>query len=119
MLSKSESATVTPFAKPAAPAPAPSTKVTAPAPSRVIPVALRQTHSVSQSSRPVTPPPATGTHVQVSLAAIATALPESISHKVPARPEQFVAISVDKILPQLAHGIVVMTVSELSEGAPE
>ena len=69
--------------------------------------------------RTVTPPPATNTHVQVALTAIAAGLPESISHKVPANPEQFVPIPVDSILPQLANGQVVMTAAELRECAPD
>ena len=69
--------------------------------------------------RPVAPPPATNTHVQVALTAIAAALPEAISHKVPANPEQFVPLPVDRILPQLANGQVIMTAAELLECAPD
>ncbi len=122
MLSKSESVPATPFAKPVSVPVAPSPKSAAPLPARTIAAAPRQLHTPTQSvphSGSLTSSSNTSNHVQVALAAIAAALPESISHKVPASPEQFIAIPVDKVLPQLAHGMVVMTVSELLECAPE
>ena len=80
------------------------------------------------ASNPVSPQPVTtesaapvsanGT-VRVALAAIAATLPQAISHKVPANPDQFVTIPVDKGLPQLQYGQVVMTAAELRECSPE
>jgi len=70
-------------------------------------------------ARPVEPPPASGNTVQIALTSIAAGLPEAISHKVPAHPEQFVAIPIEKILPQLAQGQVVLTAAELRECAPD
>ena len=60
-----------------------------------------------------------GTHVRVALAAIAATLPQSISHKLPANPDQFVIIPVEKIRPQLQYGQIVMTAAELRECSPE
>lgn len=122
MLSKSESVPATPFVKappvPTAPNPKPVASVIA----RPVPVPVRPPLAPAPQStftQSLTAPTVGNNHVQVALAAIATALPESISHKVPASPEQFVAIPVDKVLPQLAHGMVLMTVGELLECAPE
>jgi predicted regulator of Ras-like GTPase activity (Roadblock/LC7/MglB family) len=128
MLSKSESVPATPFAKATPAAPTPASKQTDAAP-RVNPVPVR---ALPATPRPVSPlprpavahvparlPAGASSHVQVALAAIASALPESISHKVPASPEQFVSIPVDKVLPQLAHGMVIMTVAELLECSAE
>jgi predicted regulator of Ras-like GTPase activity (Roadblock/LC7/MglB family) len=95
---------VVPLRVPVAPA---APKLTpAPAPTPVQPIA-------------VAPPPATNTHVQVALATIAASLPESISHKVPANPDQFVPIPVERVLPQLSQGQVVLTAAELREYAPD
>jgi predicted regulator of Ras-like GTPase activity (Roadblock/LC7/MglB family) len=66
----------------------------------------------------VAPVSANGT-VRVALAAIAATLPQAISHKVPANPDQFVTIPVDKVLSQLQYGQVVMTAAELRECSPE
>jgi predicted regulator of Ras-like GTPase activity (Roadblock/LC7/MglB family) len=122
MLSKSESVPATPFAKPASAPVVQGPKPSGPVPARAIAAPPRPLHTPVQSvppSRTFTPSSDTSNHVQVALAAIAAGLPESISHKVPASPEQFIAIPVDKVLPQLAHGMVIMTVSELLECAPE
>jgi len=65
---------------------------------------------------PATP---NGTHVYVSLAAIAACVPESISHKVPANGDQFVAIPLEFIVPQLSQGQVVLTGAELVASSTE
>jgi predicted regulator of Ras-like GTPase activity (Roadblock/LC7/MglB family) len=70
------------------------------------------------STESVEPVSANGT-VRVALAAIAATLPQAISHKVPANPDQFVTIPVAKVLPQLQYGQVVMTAAELRECSPE
>ena len=86
-----------------------------------VPLAPALHKPVQQEVQPrvVAPPPATSTHVHIALATIAASLPEAISHKVPADPEQFVPIPVEKVLPQLAHGQVVMTAAELRECSPD
>lgn len=119
LLSKSEPAPAAPFAKPTPAAAGPSSKHGFSVPSRPVPVVPRPAPVSQPTTRPVPAPPGSGTHVHVSLASIASALPESLSHKVPASPEQFVAIPVEKILPQLGHGMVSMTVTELLECAPD
>src|ERR1051325_3657020 len=133
MLSKPEPAPAPPAAAPAKPvgparpvpvaraaAPVPAARAGASAPIRVAPVSMAvQDSTGSLQPRSDTPPPSTSTHVQVALVAIAASLPEAISHKVPANPEQFVAVPVDKILPQLARGQVVLTAAELLECAPD
>lgn len=121
MLSRAEPAPAAPVAKPASPfaAAKPQPAVSAPLRAPITPRPLRPTSPSVGQSRPVTPPSAPGTNVQIALAAIAAGLPESISHKVPVSPEQFVSIPVDKVLPQLAYGMVIMTVAELRECAPE
>jgi predicted regulator of Ras-like GTPase activity (Roadblock/LC7/MglB family) len=119
ILSKSEPAPAAPFAKPARAAAVPSPTPGIAAPPRLVTAVPRPVPISPPTVRPVPAPPGTGTHVHVSLASIASALPESLSHKVPASPEQFVAIPVEKILPQLAHGMVAMTVTELLECAPD
>lgn len=87
--------------------------VPAPAPARPAPAAPRPAAPV------VTPPPGSSTHVQISLTSIAAGLPEAISHKVPAHPEQFVSVPVTTVLAQLGQGHVAMTAAELRECAPE
>jgi predicted regulator of Ras-like GTPase activity (Roadblock/LC7/MglB family) len=84
----------------------------APVPSN--PVAIHQP-APTESLAPVS----TNGTVRVTLAAIAATLPQAISHKIPANPDQFVTIPVDKILPQLQYGQVVMTAAELRECSPE
>lgn len=68
------------------------------------------------SAIPATP---NGTHVYVSLAAIAAHVPESISHKVPAQHDKFVAIPLEFIVPQLSQGQIVLTGAELIASSTE
>ena len=114
MLSKPELASEAPAAKPAPLArPSPVARPAAPAPVTPKSVPL-------QPPRPrVARPPATDTHVQVALASIASSLPESLSHKVPSNPDQYIAIPIDRVLPQLGEGQVVITAAELRECSPE
>lgn len=110
-----------PRPKAAAPVAAPtspsSVRVTAIAP-KVSPPSVAAV-AVAPVSVPSAPPPATNGYVQVALAVIAANLPESLQHKVPARGDQFVAIPVNLILPQLSQGQVVLTTSQLRECAPD
>ncbi len=124
MLSKQEAPQTAPPVAPMPVAPPKASpalaRVVVPTPRATVPVRVQLKPAPSSGEqREVSPPPASSTHVQVSLAAIAASLPEAISHKVPANPEQFVAIPVDRVLPQLAQGQVVMTAAELRECAPE
>ena len=93
---------VTPVAKPAATAAVKAAVAIAPAP--------------ALSAIPATP---NGTHVYVSLAAIAACVPESISHKVPAQHDKFVAIPLEFIVPQLSQGQIVLTGTELIASSTE
>ncbi|HWN94982.1 MAG TPA: hypothetical protein VNT99_08115, partial [Methylomirabilota bacterium] len=129
MLSRQEAphpappATPAPIAKPKASPPV--ARVAVPAQRTTTPMRVQVTSSLSKpaptpvETPEVSPPPAASTHVQVALATIAASLPEAISHKVPANSDQFVAIPLDRILPQLANGQVVMTAAELREYAPD
>jgi predicted regulator of Ras-like GTPase activity (Roadblock/LC7/MglB family) len=128
MLSKSH-ATPPPPARPvvasrpgAVPPPRPRA---ASGPIRVTP-AVKPTAAVTAAAAiPPAPPlsavPATpnGTHVYVSLGTIAASVPETISHKVPAHHDQFVAIPLEFIVPQLSHGQVVLTTAELRASSTE
>ena len=127
ILSKSEPPQAAPPARPApvplarAPLPPPKPRVPA-VPSQVPVAAVVPATPVSVAPRPsesAEPAAASGAVVRVGLAAIAATLPQAISHKVPANPDQFVTIPVDKILPQLQYGQVVMTAAELRECSPE
>jgi predicted regulator of Ras-like GTPase activity (Roadblock/LC7/MglB family) len=124
MLSKQEAPQPAPpvqatlAAKPVATPPIARVAVPAPVRVRVASTVLKPAQP-SVHLRSVAQPSATSTHVRVALAAIAASLPESISHKVPANPEQFVPIPVDKVLPQLSRGQIVMTAAELREYAPD
>jgi len=108
-------------------APPPVRSVPAATPVRPLPKPAAPAVARPIAPTPVTPaappapvtPLATSTHVQVALTSIAAGLPEAISHKVPAHPEQFVSIPVSVVLPQLAHGQVVMTAAQLYECAPD
>ncbi len=100
--STSGPARVTPVAKPAATAAVKAAVAIAPAP--------------ALSAIPATP---NGTHVYVSLAAIAACVPESISHKVPAQHDKFVAIPLEFIVPQLSQGQIVLTGAELIASSTE
>lgn len=113
MLSKTEQAPEAPVAKPAPLArPTPVARPVTPAPTAPT--------APLQPPRPrVARPPATSTHVQVALASIAAGLPEALRHKVPSNPEQFIPIPIDKVLPQLGEGQIVMTAAELRECSPE
>lgn len=117
ILSRSEAPQSAPPARPApgaqAPLPPSRLKVLTTAPMPSTPAAAQPLATES-----VEPTCAHGT-VRVSLAAIAATLPQAISHKVPANPEQFVTIPVAKVLPQLQYGQVVMTAAELRECSPE
>ena len=93
---------VTPVARPAATAAVRAAVAIAPAP--------------ALSAIPATP---NGTHVYVSLGAIAASVPESISHKVPAQHDKFVAIPLEFIVPQLSQGQVVLTGAELIASSTE
>lgn len=93
---------MTPVAKPAATAAVKAAVAIAPAP--------------TLSAIPATP---NGTHVYVSLAAIAACVPESISHKVPAQHDKFVAIPLEFIVPQLSQGQIVLTGAELIASSTE
>jgi predicted regulator of Ras-like GTPase activity (Roadblock/LC7/MglB family) len=128
MLSKSH-ATPTPPARPvvasrpgAVPPPRPRT---ASGPIRVTPTVKPTAAVAAAAAIPPAPPlsavPATpnGTHVYVSLGAIAASVPETISHKVPAHHDQFVAIPLEFIVPQLSHGQVVLTTAELRASSTE
>lgn len=94
-------------------------------PMRVTPAAKPTAAVKAATAIPPAPPlsavPATpnGTHVYVSLGAIAACVPESISHKVPAQHDQFVAIPLEFIVPQLSHGQVVLTGAELIASSTE
>jgi len=115
MLSKPEVAHEAPPAKPAPLAkPIPVARPVAPAP-----VAPKAVPAPLPRPRVVARPPATSTHVQVALVSIAASLPEALSHKVPSNPDQFIAIPVDKVLPQLAEGQVIITAAELREYSPD
>jgi hypothetical protein len=46
-------------------------------------------------------------------------LPESISHKVPANPDQFISIPVERVLPQISQGSVTLSIGELRACAPD
>jgi predicted regulator of Ras-like GTPase activity (Roadblock/LC7/MglB family) len=128
ILSRSEAPQPAPSARPApvaprAPLPPPKLRVPSAAP---VPVGVPVTptnpvaaHSVSAASTESAEPASTNGTVRVALAAIAATLPQAISHKVPANPDQFVTIPVDKILPQLQYGQVIMTAAELRECSPE
>src|ERR1044072_4700148 len=89
--------------KPAAPAPAPAS-----AQPKLVP------------ARPASIPrsPSADT-IFVPLATVAASLPESISHKVPANGDQFISISVDKVLPQISQGSVSLSIGELRAYAPD
>ena len=93
-------------------------RVTTTVPHAAVPQPAPQASQPAQL-RPTDPSPSAVAHVKIALAAIAASLPEAISHKVPAKPEQFVAIPIEKILPQLAQGQVVLTAAELRECAPD
>jgi len=105
--------------------PAPKAAATpAPAP-RTPPMRVNVNTLPPPAPRPVAPLPSPdgstngSTHVQVALAAIAGSLPEALSHKVPATPDQFVSIPVESVLSQLAFGSVQLTAAELRACAPE
>ncbi len=124
ILSRSEAPQPAPPARPAPaarpPLPPPRPRVVAAAPVPTVGAgAIQLQWPLNQ--RPIeslAPVSANGT-VRVALAAIAATLPQAISHKVPANPDQFVTIPVDKVLPQLQYGQVVMTAAELRECSPE
>jgi len=119
-----------PLARPPLPRPrvaAPAAAVSAPAPSPVHVPQMVPKQSAAIAPEPVPAPapvptalpPSNGTHVHICLATIAANVPESISHKVPANADQFVAIPVELVLPQLSRGQVVLTAAELCECSPE
>jgi predicted regulator of Ras-like GTPase activity (Roadblock/LC7/MglB family) len=83
-----------------------------------MPVACNPVSTQPMTTESIAPVSGNGT-VRVALAAIAATLPQAISHKVPANPDQFVTIPVDKVLAQLQYGQVVMTAAELRECSPE
>lgn len=95
------------------------------APMRVTPTVAPTAAVKAAAAIPPAPPlsaiPATpnGTHVYVSLGAIAACVPESISHKVPAHADQFVGIPLEFIVPQLSNGQVVLTGAELIASSTE
>jgi predicted regulator of Ras-like GTPase activity (Roadblock/LC7/MglB family) len=133
MLSKQEAPERTPVVKaapvarpaPPLPKPVPRTVPSAPASAAAsavpaLPKPIAKPVATSAQPRVAAAPSSSANgHVKVALAVIAASLPESISHKVPANPDQFVSIPVDRILSQLAHGQVVMTTAELRECAPD
>jgi len=89
---------------------------------RVTPIAPKPAPTATTpvvSNPAMTPPPASSTHVNISLASIAGSLPEALRHKVPVSPDQFVAVPIERILPQLTEGHVVFTAAELRECCPE
>jgi predicted regulator of Ras-like GTPase activity (Roadblock/LC7/MglB family) len=110
MLSKPDLAPEAPAAKPAPLArPTPVARPATPTPVAQV-----------QPPRPrVARPPATSTHVQVALAGIAAGLPEALRHKVPSNPDQFIPIPIDKVIPQLGEGQIVITAAELRECSPD
>lgn len=110
-----------PVARPATPPP-PLPRPVARTPIRVttaLPKPLPQAAAQPAQSSFAEAAPGPNTHVQVALAAIAASLPEAISHKVPANPEQFVSVPIDTILPQLSEGQVVLSAAELRQCAPD
>ncbi len=125
ILSRTEAPQPAPTPRPApverAPLPPPRPRVipTGPAPASVPVTTVSSSVATQSSTTDSSEPTSTNGTVRVSLAAIAATLPQAISHKVPANPEQFVTIPVDKVLPQLQYGQVVMTVAELRECSPE
>jgi predicted regulator of Ras-like GTPase activity (Roadblock/LC7/MglB family) len=106
-----------PAARPSLPPPKPRVPAAGPVPT----VAPMPSNPVSTQPVPTesAAPVSTNGTVRVTLAAIAATLPQAISHKVPANPDQFVTIPVDKVLSQLQYGQVVMTAAELRECSPE
>jgi predicted regulator of Ras-like GTPase activity (Roadblock/LC7/MglB family) len=91
-------------------------KIPASIPTPIAPLSTTATPTPTPSvQQPVDP----STHVQIALTAIAASLPEALSHKVPARPDQFVAVPIAKVAPQLAQGQIVLTAAELRECAPD